>query len=161
MALDVSPARPDELDALLPLVAGYQRFYGVERPDDEKNRAFFARFLAPSDDGLLLAARDPAPEVVGFATLYWTFSSVSAEPHAIMNDLFVRPEVRGRGVGAALIEASRVAARDRGIERMSWMTALDNRVGQRLYEKTHAERGAWFEYELDTAQPSAASHGGG
>ena len=149
MPVDVLPATEADLDALLPLFAGYQRFYENDRPDDERNRAFFARFLAPSDQGLLLIARD-GDEVVGFANLYWTHSSVAAEDHALMNDLFVSETARSGGVGRALIEASRAAARERGIRRLSWATALDNRRAQALYEKTGAERSAWFDYELPT-----------
>ncbi len=51
----VCPALDEDLIGLLALFAGYQRFYGTE-PDDARNRAFFARFVAPSDDGLLLFA---------------------------------------------------------------------------------------------------------
>lgn len=147
--VDVSRATEADLDRVLPLFAGYQRFYENHSPDDERNRAFLTRFLHPSDHGLLLVARD-GPTIVGFATLYWTHSSVSAEDHALMNDLFVAEAARSRGVGRALIEASRVAARERGMRRMSWATALDNRTAQALYEKTGGERSAWFEYELPT-----------
>jgi GNAT superfamily N-acetyltransferase len=146
--LDISPATHDDLDALLALLAGYQRFYGSREPDDERNRAFFGQFVAPSDAGLLLVAKD-AGEVVGFANLYWTFSSVAAEPHALMNDLFVAESARSGGVGRALIEASKQAARERGIRRLSWATALDNRRAQALYETTGAERSSWFEYEVE------------
>lgn len=149
MPAEVSPATEDDLDAMLPLFAGYQRFYGNEQPDDARNRAFFGQFVEPGDAGLLLKATDGG-EIVGFANLYWTHSSVSAEPHALMNDLFVADTARGGGVGRALIEASREAARTHGARRMSWATALDNRTAQALYERTGADRSAWFEYELET-----------
>ena len=84
----------------------------------------------------------------GFACAYWTFSSVEAEEVALLNDLFVAEGHRGTGAGAALIEAAAAAARERGRARLRWMTALDNRRAQRLYERTGAERSAWFEYEL-------------
>ena len=91
----------DEVDQGLPLFAGYQRFYGVLEPDDEQNRLFFARFAEPSRDGLLLGAWDDRA-LVGFACLYWTFSSVSAARIALLSDLFVtecpRPRAR-RGAG--------------------------------------------------------------
>lgn len=150
MPVAVSPATRDDLDAMLPLFAGYQRFYGNDAPDDERNCAFFGQFVAPSDAGLLLKATD-GDAIVGFANLYWTHSSVSAEPHVLMNDLFVSESGRGAGTGRALIEAARAAARERGSRRMSWATALDNRTAQALYERTGAERSAWFEYELETA----------
>lgn len=133
---------------MLPLIAAYQRFYGVESPDDARNAGFFRRFVEPRDDGLLLGAwRDG--ELVGHACLYWTFSSTSATEVVLLNDLYVTPEARGSGAGRALIEHARGVARERGASKLTWSTALDNRVAQRLYERTGAERGAWFDYELD------------
>ena len=84
----------------------------------------------------------------GFACAYWTFSSVEAVRVALLNDLFVAEGFRGAGAGAALIDAAAAAARECGMTRLRWMTALDNRRAQRLYERTGAERSAWFEYEL-------------
>ena len=150
MSLAIAPATADDLAEVLPLFAGYQRFYTGDHRDDDHNRAFLSRFLAPSDDGLVLLARDAGGVAVGFATLYWTFSSTRAVEHALMNDLFVADGARGQNVGHALTEAARAAAAERGVESMSWMTAVDNRQAQRLYERFHAERSVWFEYELPT-----------
>ena len=50
--VSVRPIAENEYEAVLPLISGYQRFYEAE-PDDERNRTFFRRFLAPSDDGIL------------------------------------------------------------------------------------------------------------
>ena len=151
MPLAIRPATEADLDHALPLFAAYQRFYGVDSPDDARNRAFLTKsFLAPSDRGLLLLAHDEDQRLLGFANLYWTFESVAATEHAIMNDLFVVDAARGKGVGRELIEASKAAAAERGLPSLSWVTALDNRRAQRLYEQTGAERSAWFEYALDT-----------
>jgi GNAT superfamily N-acetyltransferase len=144
----IKPLGEDDYERVLPLIAGYQRFYEAE-PDEARNRAFFRRFLAPSDDGLLLGAW-VGEELVGFATLYWTFSSTNAAEAALMNDLFVAEGHRGSGVGLALIEASVRAARDRGMRHLEWLTHIDNREAQRLYERTGAERSAWFGYEIPT-----------
>ena len=146
--LEVRAIADDEIETVLPLIADYQRFYGVADPDEAKNRSFFAAFVAPSDVGELIGAfRDGA--LIGYTCLYWTFSSVSAEPVVLLNDLFVASGARGGGVGLRLIEAARDVARARGAARLKWMTALDNRRAQRLYERTGAARSAWFEYELD------------
>jgi GNAT superfamily N-acetyltransferase len=144
----IAPATQDDLDDAVALFVGYQRFYAGKARDDAHNRAFLTRFLAPSDDGLLLLARDEDGTALGFANLYWTFSSVAAEPHAVMNDLFVAESGRGKNVGHALIEAAAAEARNRGHRRMSWQTALDNRQAQRLYERFDGERTVWFEYEI-------------
>lgn len=139
-----------DLEAMLPLFAGYQRFYGAE-PDDDRNLAFFRRFVAPSDQGLLLIATDEDGEPLGFACLYWTFSSTRAAEIALMNDLYVSPERRGGRIGQRLIEAAAAAARDHGMHRLEWFTAPDNVAAQRLYDRTGAGRSEWICYELPTA----------
>lgn len=150
--MDVRPVTEAEFDALLALVADYQRFYAGTARDDAHNAAFFGRFIAPSERGMLIAAYDadaPAGAApAGYACLYWTYSSVSAADVVLMNDLYVCPERRGGGVGEALVAATVEIARERGASHVRWFTALDNRRAQRLYERMVAERSAWFEYEI-------------
>jgi GNAT superfamily N-acetyltransferase len=143
----VEPIEESQLETLLPMIAAYQRFYEVEEIDKERNRAFFHRFLAPSDDGLLLGAWR-ADELLGYACLYWHFTSLVPAETVLMNDLFVDAAARGEGAGRALIEASARVARERGAHRLEWATAPDNETAQRLYDSTGAERSEWVEYEL-------------
>jgi GNAT superfamily N-acetyltransferase len=146
--LQIAPIEAAGFECLLPLIAAYQRFYEVEEIDEERNRAFFRRFLAPSEDGLLLGAHGGG-ELLGYACLYWHFSSTKAVETVLMNDLFVTEEARGRGVGRALIEAGAAVARDRGAAQLEWATAPDNHTAQRLYDSTGAERSEWVEYDLE------------
>jgi GNAT superfamily N-acetyltransferase len=142
----IAPLPETDLAAALPLFAGYQRFYHAV-PDDTANLRFFRRFIAPSDDGLLLGAWI-GDELVGFACLYWTFSSTNAAEIALMNDMFVAEGHRGSGLGFALIEAAVEAARKRGMHHLEWLTAVDNHRAQRLYDRTEATRSAWYGYEI-------------
>lgn len=146
--LQIQPVAAAELEELLPLIAAYQRFYEVEDVDDGRNRAFFARFLAPSADGMLLSAREDG-ELLGYACLYWHFTSLLAAETVLMNDLFVLEAARGRGVGRALIEASAGVARERGAACLQWATAPDNHRAQRLYDSLPTARSEWLEYELE------------
>jgi GNAT superfamily N-acetyltransferase len=146
--VEVRPLRREELEAALPLIAGYQRFYEAE-PNDERNREFFGRFVEPSDEGLLLGAWKDG-ELVGFATLYWFHSSTRAADTVLMNDLFVSERVRGGGVGRALIDACVAVTRQRGAAHLEWYTAPDNRTAQRLYDSyPGAERSTWHAYEVE------------
>lgn len=145
--VEIAPIAASELEELLPLIAAYQRFYEVEDVDDGRNRAFFRRFLAPSEDGLLLGARSGG-QLLGYACLYWHFSSLEACGSVLMNDLYVAESARGQGVGRALIEAAAAVAREREVPFVEWSTAPDNETAQRLYDSTGAERTEWFSYEL-------------
>lgn len=156
--LRIAPLAADELQELLPLIAAYQRFYEVEDVDDERNRAFFARFLAPSEDGLLLGAWGGAEseaqgggreELLGYACLYWHFTSLVPAETVLMNDLYVVESARGQGVGRALIETSATVGRDRGAHLLQWVTGPDNKTAQRLYDTTDARREPAIEYELE------------
>lgn len=145
--LRIEPISEPQLGALLPMIAAYQRFYEVEEIDEERNRAFFSRFIAPSDDGMLIGAwRDG--ELAGYACLYWSFTSLIPADTVLMNDLYVDPAARGQGVGRALIEASATIARERSAQRLEWATAPSNATAQRLYDSTGAKRRDWIEYEL-------------
>jgi GNAT superfamily N-acetyltransferase len=147
--VEVRPVRPQEMEELLPLVADYQRFYGAD-PDAERNRRFFSRFLHPSDEGLLLGAWADGT-LVGFATLYWFHSSTKAMDTVLLNDLFVRDDVRGGGVGRALIRAALEETHRRGAEHLEWFTAPDNLAAQRLYDSLpDARRSTWYAYEIET-----------
>ena len=146
--VEVRPIQPQELEEVLPLIAGYQTFYRAE-PDVERNRQFFSRFLQPSDEGLLLGAWVDG-RLAGFATLYWFFSSTKAADSVLMNDLFVREDVRGSGIGRALIQGALDEARRRGAAHLEWFTAPDNLKGQRLYDSIPgASRSTWYAYEVE------------
>jgi GNAT superfamily N-acetyltransferase len=143
----VEPVSLQQLVALLPLIAAYQRFYEVEDVDEGRNRAFFSRFLAPSENGMLLGAWR-GEELLGYACLYWHFTSLVPAETVLMNDLYVDESARGQGIGRALIEASAAVARKRGAHHLEWATAPNNETAQRLYDRTGAERSEWIEYEL-------------
>jgi GNAT superfamily N-acetyltransferase len=144
----IAPVSAEQFERLLPLIAAYQRFYEVEDVDGARNRAFFRRFLAPSEDGLLLGARADG-SFVGYACLYWHFSSLHATESVLMNDLYVVEGERGHGIGRALIEASAAVARERGAGILEWATSPDNLTAQRLYDSTGAGRWEAIEYELE------------
>jgi GNAT superfamily N-acetyltransferase len=145
--LRIEPITGSQYETLLPMIAAYQGFYGAEDIRTERNRAFFRRFIAPSEKGMLLGAWR-GEELVGYACLYWHFSSTRAAETVLMNDLYVDERHRGGGIGRTLIEASAQVARERGAHHLEWTTRPDNETAQHLYDGTGAERSQWVEYEL-------------
>jgi GNAT superfamily N-acetyltransferase len=137
-----------DLDDLLPLMRGYCEFYGVG-PSDAALRALSLTLIEnPDTSGVQLIAREDDGGAIGFATLFWTFSTLAASEIGLMNDLYVDPDVRGRGVGAALIAACASECADRGLHVLEWETAPDNIRAQALYDKLGATRSEWFAYTL-------------
>jgi GNAT superfamily N-acetyltransferase len=143
----IEPLSERQLDALLPMIAAYQRFYEVEDIDGERNRSFFSRFLAPGEGGMLLGAWR-GEELVGYACLYWVFNSLLAAETVLMSDLYVAKDRRREGIGRALIEASAAVARRRGAPQLEWVTAPENKTARRLYDSMSTDHGGLVEYEL-------------
>ena len=70
---------------------------------------------------------------VGFMQLYPAFASLSMAPNWILNDLYVEPAGRGKGVATALMGAARQLAVDTGAAELFLQTARDNTTAQSLY----------------------------
>ena len=121
-----------ELADLVPLFDGYRQFYG-QRSDLAAARAFLGDRLERSESVIYLAYTGPR-EAAGFTQLYPSFSSVSLKPLWILNDLFVRPDIRRGGVGRALLERARQHAVETGAKGLVLSTGVTNKAAQTLYE---------------------------
>ena len=89
---------------------------------------------------VIFLAYSTAHEAVGFTQLYPSFSSVSLKGLWILNDLFVRSDVRQGGVGRALLERARQHAADTGAKGLILSTAVTNKPAQTLYESCGWQR---------------------
>ena len=125
-----------QLDAAATLFQGYLRFYG-KPVDPSRSRAFVEDRLEQRDSVFLIAwdATASPPEALGFTQLYPAFASLSLAPNWILNDLYVEPDARGRGVGTALLEAARQLALHNGAAEIVLQTAHDNHDARALYER--------------------------
>src|SRR3954468_17259619 len=110
--MQIETVTPDTFALVLPLIAAYQRFYAAA-PDEERNCAHFGQFLGDHTRGIQFVALEDG-QALGFATLYFPLSSVSARANCLMNDLFTIPEARGKGIGRALIQHCLGYAQERG-----------------------------------------------
>ncbi len=150
MAYDIALVAEGDLPDLLPLMRDYCDFYGVSPPDERLLAMSRALIDDPRRDGIQLIARRSDGRAMGFATLFWSWSTLSAARIGVMNDLFVHPHARGTGLADALVEASAQRCRDRGdVTLLSWQTAKDNERAQAVYERLGAVREEWIDYSID------------
>jgi len=131
MPLAIRCATSDDLEVAAGLFDQYRQFYRAASDLDAARR--FLRERLAAGDSVALLAFDGA-EAVGFTQLYPSFSSLSMARIFILNDLFVAPAGRRRGVGAALLEAAAAYARESGAVRLTLSTAETNTTAQSLYE---------------------------
>ena len=112
------------------------RRFLLPRKVEEGYRRWFARELKNSD-AVLLVAVDRTGTVLGY--LYGRFAEhdwqLLLDAHATLDDILVRDDARGRGVGKRLIDAFVGRARERGVPRVVLHTAVANERAQRVFHE--------------------------
>lgn len=141
--------RPDSA-GLIKLIIALAEFEKLEPPDAEAQgrlveHGFGERPRFETWLGFVPEARDP----VAYAMVFETYSSFLARPTLYLEDIFVLPEFRGRGIGAGLLRHCIELAHDRDCGRVEW-TCLDwNTRAQCVYEGLGARRmSEWYLYRL-------------
>jgi GNAT superfamily N-acetyltransferase len=147
--MTIERVNTQHLEELLPLMRGYCDFYEVSPTDDDLLDMSRELIADPEKEGVQFIARDGDGGAVGFATLFWTWSTTDAGRLGVMNDLFVSPDGRGGGYADALIERCREECGRRGAKRLTWQTALDNERAQAVYERVGGHREQWLDYWLE------------
>ena len=149
----VRPAEREDRPQLLELIKGYFAFYQTPFPAGSKVEELLDLLQRDPGLGVQLVAEEGG-RLQGFASLYACIDTLVADRILVMNDLFVDPSSRNRGIGAVLFEASLAYATENGYARLDWVTAADNQDAQRFYDRHGGRRGPWVSY---TATPSDRS----
>ncbi len=149
MAIEIKKVSLDALDDLVALFDQYMVFY--KKPSSP---AQYKKYLAErikNNEATVFIAYDDAGSPVGFSLNYHSFSSVSQGKVVVLNDLFVSPDQRKKGIGKALISSSLNLAKEIGAIRVALATAKDNLSAQSLYEKIGFIRdNDYYSYSLST-----------
>jgi GNAT superfamily N-acetyltransferase len=142
-SLSIRPFAAGDFDAWYPLWRGYQAFYQVDLPL-ETSRVTWRRLLDPGEpmDGVFALDGERPVGIVHYIRhrSCWTVGD-----YCYLQDLFVEPSMRGRGVGRLLIEHVYAAARAMGCSRVHWLTQETNREAMKLYDRI-ADRSGFVQY---------------
>ena len=145
----IRPARPEDAELLVNLVhelAVYEKLEQHARatPDDFRRHLFGPRPAAEA----VVAEVDGQP--VGFALWFTTFSTFRGQPGLYLEDIFVRPSCRGRGIGKALLAAVARRAVERGCGRLEWSVLDWNAPAIGFYRALGARpMDEWTVYRID------------
>jgi GNAT superfamily N-acetyltransferase len=137
--LRIEPATEDDVPLVLKLVkklAEYERLsHEVVATEEDFRKALFSPDRVAE---ALLAFRGAEP--VGFALYFSTFSTFVGRPGIYLEDIFVEPEHRGHGIGAALLARIAKIACDRNCGRLEWSVLTWNEPAIGFYERLGARR---------------------
>lgn len=116
------------------LWSGYCAFYETEMPPDVTDETW-RRILDSDNDtyGAIIAEQDG--RVVGFANYVLQWYTWSTGQQCYLHDLYVDPDVRGGGIGEALIRALQRRGAEAGWTRIHWLTHETNERARRLYDR--------------------------
>jgi GNAT superfamily N-acetyltransferase len=145
---EIRPATAADIPVILELIralATYERAPGdVTATEEGLTEVLFGQKAAAE---VLLAFENKI--AVGFAVFFHNFSTWLGRPGLYLEDLFVRPEDRGKGYGRALLIDLAKIARDRGCGRMEWAVLDWNEPAIQFYRKLGAKpMDAWTVFRL-------------
>jgi GNAT superfamily N-acetyltransferase len=131
-------AAPDEAPAVAALLAAFRDHLGYDQPSDASMLASVERIIVRDDAEYLLAGeRDP----VGVAQVRYRWSVWWDAEDCWLEDLYVRPEARGDGVGRTLVEVVVDRARERGCRRVELDVNSENPAAMALYQSLGFDTG--------------------
>jgi GNAT superfamily N-acetyltransferase len=145
MSVRVRPLESRDKPVWLVLFKGYIEFYQATVPEDVIETLWQRLMRGLEGFHSALVAVDDADSPIGFAHILLHRSTWSNGHYCYLEDLFVDPAQRGKGVGRALIEAVYAHADAQGCSRTYWMTQETNATARALYDRV-ASKSPFVQY---------------
>ena len=143
--MKIRPYRTSDAADFLDLVCALAEYEKLEPPSPAARR----RLVAEIGRRIRVLIAEEQGKAIGYAIYLFTYSSFLARPTLYLEDIFVRPEARGRGAGRAFFRALRREARGAGCGRIEWMVLNWNKPAIRFYDRLGAEPlDGWLTYRL-------------
>ena len=139
--ITIVPATEQDVPAILDLIRGlaeYERLLHVfEATEDRLRRTLFGD--RPAAEVWLAYVGDKAgEECAGFALFFTNYSTFLGKPGLYLEDVFVKPHLRRKGIGLALLKKLAAIARERDYGRMEWSVLDWNDPAINFYKKLGA-----------------------
>jgi GNAT superfamily N-acetyltransferase len=134
--VEIKPATPDDVEAIALLMEDLDRFYGatdVEPPSERIPQIAAALFSEPKAAYVLLARQ--REQLVGMAAYSFLWPAAGVTRSLYLKEIYVTEAVRGRGIGALLMQQLCQVAVERECSRVEWTTDKGNALGEDFYER--------------------------
>src|SRR6266446_1730469 len=149
-SLTIRRAQRSDAAAMLQLIVALAEFEKLAPPDDEARQRLIEDGFGPRPRfECWLGWWKKEPEPVAYSLFFETYSSFLARPTLYLEDIFVLPAFRHRGIGTAMLQHGVGLARERGCGRMEWACLDWNTKAQAAYKQFGARQmHEWFLYRL-------------
>jgi GNAT superfamily N-acetyltransferase len=147
-SVSIRSATSDDCATLLSLVRGLAEYEKLSHAVIATEEGFKQHLFGPARAAeAIIAIEDQTP--VGFALFFTTFSTFLGKPGIYLEDLFVQPDARGKGIGGLLFKHVAKLAVDRDCGRLEWSVLNWNEPAIRFYEAQGAKPlDEWTMYRL-------------
>ncbi|WP_284646652.1 GNAT family N-acetyltransferase [Paenibacillus silviterrae] len=147
MSYTIRNAAPSDIPRITELMHEYiVGFYKNPWPSDEKIHLLIQTLLEKQVGIQFVVEQDT--QLIGFATIYFTFSTMRAGKITIMNDFFVLEPYRNTEIEASLFLHCKTYSQDQGFAYMSWITAAQNERAQQFFAQMGSLQGNWINYSI-------------
>jgi GNAT superfamily N-acetyltransferase len=146
-AFAIRPARPQDAGLILALLSELAGFEKLPITLTEEEIAFDFFGLSPRIECEIAFEGDVA---IGLATYYWTYATFRAARRLYIEDLFIRPDFRGRGYGKSLLQYLARKGLAAGAARLEWQVLDWNAPAIAFYQGIGARpHQGWYTYWLE------------
>jgi diamine N-acetyltransferase len=138
MGVEIRPARTEDAPAILALIrelAEYEKLLHEVHADE----AMLREALFGANPRVFCDVAEADGQIVGQAIWYYTFSTLEAHHGIFLEDLYVQPVFRGRGIGKALLVQLAQRCVDEGLKRLDWQVLDWNTPSIDFYEALGAK----------------------
>lgn len=144
-------ATADDIPTILALVRELAEYERDPEAAVATPELLYAAMFGPGAVARAVMAEERG-EPLGFALYFFNFSTWTGRPGLYLEDFYVRPFARGRGIGTKLFRQLARIARDRGCGRMELSVLTWNLEPMRLYERLGGQRlSNWTTYRFDAS----------
>ena len=141
--MKIRMAHEDDFAQWVTLWKGYQVFYKTNIAEATTDTTW-SRFLDPAEP-MYCAVAEVDGKLIGMVHYIFHRSCWTAGDYVYLQDLFAAPELRGKGVGRALIDHVYAVAKAQGGSRVWWLTHETNCDAMHLYDKM-ADKSGFIQY---------------
>jgi GNAT superfamily N-acetyltransferase len=130
----ISPATKEDIPQLVELLRLLFTQEADFKPDADRQKAGLSQIIDSPQTGIILVARSGS-EIVGMVNLLFTISTAEGGPVCWLEDMVIKPDSRGHGLGSRLLTAAIDHARKHGFLRITLLTDTTNSAARRFYQR--------------------------